>query len=103
MAKVVKTKTVQAVNGEWPFVEVIWRDTVSVCEWVTMATLPKIAVMSSRGWLVIDDPEHVIVAATYEIPTSSAGVDCLGDVVAIPRGCIVSVTNLETERARRGR
>ena len=84
-----------ARNGKpnWPFVEVIWVDSVSDSKWRALGSLPELATIQSRGWLIIRDKKKVTIAATRGGYTD--GTEAVGEVTTIPRGCIRSIKELK--------
>ena len=80
------------LNG-WRFVEILWNDSVSQSKWHSLAESPNVAQIRSRGWLVKGDKKQVVVSATYGDYNGNS--DDLAETTAIPRGCIISITDLK--------
>ena len=45
--------------------------------------------MVSHGYIITDEDSHIVLAGT-----ASSDWACFGDLNAIPRGCIVSITSV---------
>ena len=82
---------------KWPFVEVRWQDSVSDSKWRNLNDLPKTVQIRSRGWLLVDEPGEITVAAT--IGAVRDGEMAVGEVTAIGRGAIISIKELKFHRA----
>ncbi len=71
------------------FVEVSWMDAHSVAEWLDVnEPLPYPVACVSRGWLVKDTKEYLVLAGTLSL-TRSGKVYGYGEVIAIPKGGFV--------------
>ena len=92
-----KRKTNGLDELKYQFVEVRWRDSVSDSKWRNLTDLPKTVVIRSRGWLLVDEPEEITVAATFGAVKD--GEVAVGEVTAIGRGSIVSIKELKFHRA----
>lgn len=74
---------------KWRFVSIDWLDAHSNATWVAIADLPKPSRITTRGWLVHETPDHVVVAGSFQHEE-----DEFGEVIAIPSGCIVSIEEI---------
>ena len=77
---------------EHKFVEIVWDDASAVDSWRTPDDLPALARIVTRGWLVVDDEEKVTTAGSYQ-----EGEDMVGEIITIPRGCVVSLRVLDVQ------
>jgi hypothetical protein len=68
-----------------PFVEVFWDDAQSTAEWVERNAIPKTPRHVTRGWLIEDSEERLVIAATLQLTEG----DSLGEVVTILQGMVV--------------
>lgn len=91
----------------WPYVEVKWHDALAESAWKEVKDLPKLPVVTTRGWLVHKDKSTITVAATLidrvddDRPQSEREV---GEIISIPRGCIIPpVVELTAKRGKRVR
>ena len=70
---------------DFPFVEVRWMDAHSTDEWTKYAGLPELAPITTRGWLIKDEKDYIVIAGT--VAHEDRGEETLyGEVLAIPRG-----------------
>lgn len=84
----------------YPFIEVIWDDAASnINEWVSPADLAKPERIISRGWLVREDANYVVVAAS--IVAAGSIEDDVSNVTCIPKGMIVERNPLKLTRPRK--
>lgn len=76
----------------WPFVEVEWEDATSVSKWTSL-DIEKLRppTVYTRGWLVHDGLDYVVIAATYVVDDNEY---TFGELISIPRGCIVNLSSL---------
>lgn len=80
---------------EFPFVEVIWRDAVSAQDWRDADHWPKSVKIITRGWLVHENDLDVVISATHHTEwTEREGDEEFGEIIAIPKGMIVSQKEL---------
>ena len=69
------------------YVEIHWVDAIGVeGSWVTDDELPTPAAHVTRGWLIKDTPDYVVVAATFGFDDKDEMG--YGEVLCIPRGMI---------------
>jgi hypothetical protein len=78
---------------DWKFVEVHWKDAASLAEWLGRDHVPKLAEVIHRGWLWHETGDAITLCAGLVMGKS--GVTDVGDSITIPRGCIVSITEIE--------
>jgi hypothetical protein len=78
---------------ELPFVEIHWKDAASDSSWRDRSRKLKLAEVIHRGWIVAEDGESVTLAAG--IVLGHSGVTDCGDCISIPRGCIISIREIE--------
>lgn len=71
------------------FVEVRWVDAMRSDGWCVLAEAPHVVKCITRGWLIREDDEQVILAGT----TSGDGE--FGEVIAIPRGMVTAMETLK--------
>ena len=79
----------------WVFVEAAWNDANSTCDWCSLTALPKLTPVITRGWLVSDTADTVTLAGSYQWSNDQHDV---GEVISIPRGCLVSLTELPIQK-----
>ncbi len=71
------------------YVEVEWMDAQSVATWVDAEeVLPAPIACVTRGWLVKETKEFVVLAGTMSL-TRSGKPSGFGEVIAIPKGGFV--------------
>lgn len=76
-----------------PLVEVVWDDAnTGEDQWVAVDDLPEPERAYTVGYLVKDEPTHVVVAQTWGLKQD--GSEEVGGTWAIPRGMIVRTTVL---------
>lgn len=63
----------------FPTVEVEWHDAVSEAAWITIDKLPKLATITTRGFLVQETDDSITICATL------ADDGGMGDCTTIPR------------------
>lgn len=78
---------------EWPFVEVHWKDAASRAEWQVRGEKSKLAEVIHRGWLYEEDGDSISLCAG--VVMGKTGVTDVGDTITIPRGCIVTIKEIE--------
>jgi hypothetical protein len=83
----------KAKAKDWAFVEVHWKDAASLAEWQGIGGAPKLAEVIHRGWLFSEDGDSVSLCAG--IVLGKTGVIDVGDSITIPRGCIVSIREID--------
>ncbi len=72
------------------FVEVSWLDAHSVATWVDVdEPLPGPGVCVTRGWLVKETKEYLVLAGTLSLNPSGT-VYAFGEVITIPKGGFVT-------------
>jgi hypothetical protein len=76
----------------WKFYEVTWHDATSENAWVGHDALPDVSVFVTRGWLVRKTTRCLTLAAT--ITGEATAKSDVGEVITIPRGCVVSMKEL---------
>jgi hypothetical protein len=64
------------------FVEVHWRDAVAIAKWKAVGEPPEGEMAVTRGWLVVNEPDVICLAATLSDDEYNAAQQ-------IPRGMIV--------------
>lgn len=81
----------------WPFVETIWMDAHSHASWHKLNDHPNILEVHQRGWIIMDADHQIVMAAQVieEEGMDAANTYSIGDVCAIPRGCIKSIRKLK--------
>jgi hypothetical protein len=81
--------------NKWPFkfVEVVWEDTHSDARWRRSKEPLEPIVVHHRGWLIVELKKSITVAGSI-LGAPMDGEFDVGDVTTIPRGCIVSITDL---------
>jgi hypothetical protein len=89
----------------WPFVEVHWSDATSESNWRAQNDLPQVTGIITRGWLVRTTKVCVTIAASLASMRADPGMevaalDC-GEIITIPRGCIVEIIGLSISRAHK--
>ncbi len=77
------------------FVEVHWNDATSCATWREPGDLPHVQACVTRGWLLEDGKEEVVIAATVQVE----GPD-VGEVIAIPRGMVKRIRRLKISHGR---
>lgn len=65
------------------FVEVMWIDAVPGDNWVTIDDLPEPRIMRTRGWLIAEHNDYIVLAGTLD-----ADNGFYGETLALPRGMI---------------
>lgn len=70
------------------FVEVRWVDAMRGDGWSPLSDAPHVVRCITRGWLVKEDDEQVVIAGT----TSGDGE--YGEMIAIPRGMVTAMETL---------
>ncbi len=68
------------------FVEVQWKDAHSVADWRSLAELPAPAECVTRGWLVKETDEYVVIAGTLLWKEGGGSVELAGEMICIPKG-----------------
>ncbi len=66
-----------------PYVEVMWIDAVPGDNWLSLDDLPEPRMMRTRGWLIKEHNDHVVLAGTLD-----ADNGLYGETLALPRGMI---------------
>jgi hypothetical protein len=89
----------------WPFVEIHWSDATSESNWRAQTDLPQVTGIITRGWLVRTTKVCVTIAASLASMSAKPGMevsslDC-GEIITIPRGCIVEIIGLSISRAHK--
>lgn len=69
------------------FVEVIWGDAVSWAGWHELEGIYKPAMVITRGWLIHDEKEHVVLATSMNADEQTGP----GGLWTIPRGMIKEI------------
>ena len=83
------------MNPKWKFVEVVWEDAVSLVQWGSEENLPRIQTCTTRGWLVREELDYIVLCATVgENPEEE---NSLSEIIAIPMGCIQAFNELRIE------
>ena len=86
----------QKKKWPWPFAEVIWMDANSKADWHPSEKHPSVVEVYQRGWLIRDDDDQLVMAAqVIEEEDKMEDPYSIGDVCAIPRGCIKSIRKLK--------
>ena len=73
-----------------------WLDIVGDCGgWLTMeeALEDKPLEVETQGWIIYECQEYIILASTFAPPVEDQE-DSLGGINAIPRGCILKITEM---------
>lgn len=73
----------------WPFVEIRWLDCCGGKTWASEDELPKPVKVTTRGWLVKETDEYVVVAGTWHPDNDEVGKFTFGDTSAIPKNGMV--------------
>ncbi len=66
------------------FVEVEWLDAISVAEWRTLSNLPKPAKCVTRGWVVKEMDDYVVLAGTM-LYKEDGSIDEVSELLVIPK------------------
>lgn len=88
------TRQLKSVDRHpWPYVEVRWIDATSESSWKSSDELPNTTPVLSRGWLVRQTKVCITLAASIasldEKPEQVTDkLDC-GEIITIPKGCII--------------
>jgi hypothetical protein len=87
MKRPIHNERLQIRLPSFRFVEIHWHDAIGVAGgWVKDDELPTPIPHISRGWLVRDEPDHVVIAASFG--HDDKGELGYGEVLCIPRGMI---------------
>lgn len=78
------------------FVEVVWNDAASNDGWVELTADTDPQQIITRGWLVKENPNYLVLAASLQIGKA----DTVGSTQIIPLGMIVSQRELKVTNAR---
>jgi len=70
------------------FVEVEWLDAKSESSWVTPDKFPGPVAVRTRGWLVRECLDHIVVAGTVHAEGE------YGEIIAIPMGMVENLVDL---------
>ena len=72
---------------EYKLIYAEWRDTTTIPDWYSEYNIVDVhpATIYSIGWLVREDPEFIVIAASLS-PTS----EMFSQISVIPRGCLVT-------------
>ena len=77
------------------FLEVEWMDIVVGSEWDKRNELPKPHKCTSRGWLVLEEVDFIVLSATLGKHQDPKEEDEYNQTVAIPRGCIIITKEID--------
>lgn len=77
------------------FVEVEWYDASSSAVWCGPEDLPSITSCITRGWLVDESDQAVVIAGTLQLK----GPD-VGEVITIPRGMVKRIRRCKISYGR---
>jgi len=80
------------------FLEVVWLDPCSGSEWCTKDELPKPVTVTTRGWLVYECPEYIVLARTYQ--HHADGHVVVGECIAVTNGCIQQIGEVILDGSR---
>lgn len=69
----------------YKFVEFKWWDAHSVDDWVKEHELPKPAPIITRGWLLKETKNYIVLAGSHA-PEDDGDAAQFGEVIAIPKG-----------------
>lgn len=86
---------------KYPIVEVRWDDAESMSHWQEAPTkVDKSTLMMTLGFLIVDQPDYLLVADSYEISDDSK---LIGGTTKIPRGMVREMyfLNLSRQRTRK--
>jgi hypothetical protein len=78
-------------------VEIVWLDACSGNEWCGTSEFPKPVKVTTRGWLVHEEPDYVVMAGTFQ--HHADGTAIIGECIAIPCGCIYEIAEIRLERS----
>lgn len=81
------------------FVEVTWLDANSGNGWEKVGDLPKVSVCTTRGWLVREDLDGIVIAATIGSPNGDQEEPEYNQSICIPMGMVEDLQVLKTEPA----
>jgi len=78
---------------EYKFVEVTWADANSGTGWLRIGDptrdLPSSCACVTRGWLIREDANAVVLAGTMGLPEGAEHEAEFNQVIAIPRGMVI--------------
>jgi len=102
------TAKMPATDGApWPYVEVQWHDATSESCWRSAGLnddLPNASAIITRGWLVRTTKVCITIAASVAAINPKQGeknaVD-VGEIITIPRGCVLSDGLIELSVSRK--
>lgn len=73
--------------------KVMWNDAShGTGAWQLTSELPTTSPIVSYGWLAKDDPDLIVLAGTHY---TNDGTDYWGATIAIPRGMVISMDELD--------
>lgn len=75
------------------FVEVQWLDANSDSAWVVPRKFPKPVPVITRGWLVAEEIDHVVVAGSYIADDGEGPI--YSEIIAIPMGMVETLLEIE--------
>lgn len=78
-----------------PFVEVHWSDAASCATWRGPDELPHVQPCMTRGWLLEEGKDEVVIAATIQVDSPD-----VGEIIAIPRGMVKRIRRLKVSYGR---
>ncbi len=82
----------------YKFVEVEWLDANSGGGWEQMHELPEVAMVHTRGWLVKQDLEGIVVSGTWSPKDPEKGdKEQFNQSIAIPMGMVVNLREISCE------
>ncbi len=91
----------------WPYVEVQWHDATSESQWKSSDNLPNVSAIITRGWLVRQTKRCITVAGSVgaidEKPDGEIASLDVGEIITIPRGCVIDIFELKVVRTPKRR
>ena len=79
------------VKFKYPVVHVLWDDAESKVTWQEVPNVPlKPTLATTIGFLIKDEPEHILVADTYAIDSDTGSIE-ISNTTKIPRGMIKEI------------
>lgn len=88
-------KTTPVDLGEYPLVQVEWLDARSDTGWREITSKLELTPCVTVGRVVVSNKQMVVLAGTIQVIRDEDDKVEVGEIIAIPRGCIQSIRGLK--------